>query len=288
MLKNKVIAFLQKCHWIPDEVYLKIIYYLKMGEKLNLDNPQKFSEKLQWLKLYDRNPKYTQYVDKYEVKEYIKQVLGEEYVIPTIGVYDCPEEIDFEKLPSKFVLKCTHDSGGLVLCQDKMKLEKQEVIERLNKCLKRKYFYKYREWPYKDVKPRIICEKLLEENIKDYKFYCFHGEPCFLYVSQGLVIDHTLKVDFYSMEWEKEPFKRLDYENFDETLEKPTKFKEMKEICRKLSKNLNFVRVDLYQVGEKIFFSELTFTPCAGFMPIEPIAYDKILGEKLKLPMKEK
>ncbi len=165
---------------IPDELYLKIYYWLRINKKLNLDNPKTFNEKLQWLKLYDRNPAYVNLVDKYEVRKYIAEVIGKEYLIPLIGVWDKFEDINFSKLPNQFVLKCTHDSGGIVICTDKSKLEFEVARKKINNSLNRNYFYHAREWPYKDIKPRIICEEYMVngsgKELKDYKFMCFNGE----------------------------------------------------------------------------------------------------------------
>lgn len=274
--------------WLPDKIYLKILYKLIKGCKLDLESPKTFNEKLQWLKLYDRNQKYTEYVDKYEVRKYIKTKIGKEYLIPLLAVYEKFNDINFDDLPNRFVLKCTHDSGRVVICKDKTKLDIKKASNMICKSLKKNYYYNGREWPYKNVKPRIVCEKLLEDNIKDYKFYCFNGIPKFLYVSQGLVYDHSLKVNFYDMNWNKVQFKRNDYNNFDLSLDPPTMFEKMKEICKKLSQDIPFVRVDLYQVKEKIYFSELTFTPTSGFMPIEPEEYNLIIGDMLQLPLKNK
>jgi len=276
-LNNKLFRIL------PDWVYLKIKYKLIMGRTLNLKNPKSFNEKLQWLKLYDRNPLYTKMVDKYEVRNLITDTIGNEYLIPLYGVYNSVTDIDFEKLPNSFVLKTTHDSGGIVICKSKANLDIMKAKATLKNSLNRNYYYVGREWPYKDVNPRIVCEEFIEENIKDYKFYCFNGEPVYLYVSQGLVNDHSLKVSFYDMEWNKAPFGREDYPTFNYDIPKPNLFEEMKEICRRLSKDMAFVRVDLYEVNNKVYFSELTLTPVSGFMPFTPEKYDYILGELITI-----
>ena len=166
----------------PDKLYLKLKYRLIMGKKLDLINPKTYNEKLQWLKLYDRNPLYSNLVDKYEVRKYIEEKIGEEYLIPLIGVYNSFEEINFEELPEKFVLKCTHDSGSVVVCPNKKILNINETKLNINKALKRNFYYQGREWPYKNVTPRIVCEKMLDSRIIDYKIFCFNGKPEFLYV----------------------------------------------------------------------------------------------------------
>lgn len=275
-------------NWLSDEYYLKIIYKYKMNKNLNLNNPMTFNEKLQWLKLNDRNPLYTRLVDKYEVRSYISTIIGDEYLIPIIGVYKNVDEIDFENLPNQFVLKCTHDSGSVVVCKNKSEINEKEIKNKMNKVLKKNYYYKWREWPYKNVKPRIICEKLLENNIIDYKIFCFNGKAKFLYVGQGLVSDHSLKIDFFDLNWNKMKFRRNDYESFEIIPNKPTKFDEMINIAEKLSYNIPFVRIDLYEVDGNIYFSEYTFTPGAGFITFEPEIQDEKLGQLLEIPSKDK
>lgn len=268
----------------PDKLYIKLKYRLIMGKKLDLVNPKTYNEKLQWLKLYDRNPLYSKLVDKYEVRKYIKQKIGEEYLIPLIEIYDSFDEIDFNKLPEKFVLKCTHDSGSVVVCNDKNLIEINEIEKNIKKALGINFYYYGREWPYKNVKPRIVCEKMLDSKIIDYKIFCFNGKPKFLYVGQGLVSDHSLKIDFYDLEWNVMDFKRSDYDSFEKKLDKPVRFDEMIKIAEELSENIPFVRIDLYEVDSKIYFSEFTFTPAGGYLPFEPIEYDKKIGELLQLP----
>src|SRR5699024_8410056 len=174
-------------NWLPDKIYLKICFRAKMRRKIDFSNVRTYNEKLQWLKINDRNPIYTKMVDKYEVREYIANHIGEEYLIPLIGVYDSFEEINFNELPNQFVLKCTHDSGGLVICKDKSKLDIEAARKKINDSLKRNYYYLFREWPYKNVKPRVICEKYMvdefEKELKDYKFFCFNGKPKALFVA---------------------------------------------------------------------------------------------------------
>lgn len=277
---------------IPDKTYLKLKYKHKMGKKLDLENPQTFNEKMQWLKLYDRNPLYTKLVDKYEVREYIKEKIGEEYLIPLLGVYDNFDDIDFAKLPNQFVIKCTHDSGGLVVCRDKQKLDLKKAKVKINKCLKNNFYYYNREWPYKNVKPRIIIEKYMEDTnskeLVDYKFFCFNGQPKFIYVSEGLENHETAKISFVNMEFEREKFKRTDYKDFETIPSRPKNFEEMKEISKILSHDVRFLRVDLYEINGKVYFGELTFTPCAGFLPFEPKEYDKIIGEWIDLEENKK
>ena len=275
-----------------DKLYLEILYKKIFNRELDLKNPKTFNEKLQWLKLYNRNPKYTELVDKYEVKKYIKDLIGEEYIIPTLGIYDKFNEIDFDKLPNQFVIKCTHDSGSIIICRDKNKLNLKDAKKKIEKALKKNFFYGGREWPYKNVKPRIIIEKFMqngeEESLKDYKFYCFNGTPKFLYVSEGMENHETAKVSFFDMNLEFTDFHRDDYKQMDKKPDKPVNFEEMKKLVAKLSKNIPFLRVDLYEINRKVYFSEFTFSPCSGFMPFNPEKYDEIIGNLLELPGEKK
>lgn len=271
---------------MPDKMFLKLLYRARMGKKLDLKNPKSFNEKLQWLKLYDRKPLYTTLVDKYEVKKYVKDLIGEEYVIPTLGVWDKFEDIDFDALPEQFVLKCTHDSGGLVICRDKSKLDIDAAREKINVCLKKNYFYANREWPYKDVKPRIIAEKYMtngEKGLRDYKFYCFNGNVPYLYISEGLEDHKTAQISFLNNDWSFAPFGRSDYAPFDKLPEKPKNYDSMLDLAKKLSKGYSFLRVDLYEIEDKIYFSEFTFSPCSGMMPFSSLEWDRKLGEYIDL-----
>ena len=241
---KKLFSFLAErgvLNWMSDEAFLKKLYKINMGEKLNLKAPKTFNEKLQWLKLYNRKPEYTKMVDKYEAKNYVANLIGAEYIIPTLGVWEKFEDIDFDALPNQFVLKCTHDSGGLVICRDKSKLNFNSAKLKINKSLKRNFYKLGREWPYKNVKPRIIAEQYMEDNngkngLMDYKFYCFNGKPEFLYISNGLEDHSTAKISFVTLDWEFADFKRLDFRPFDSLPKKPSKFMEMLELCEILSK----------------------------------------------------
>lgn len=277
---------------IPDRIYLQLHFRSRTGKRLNLKAPKTFNEKLQWLKLYDRKPEYTTMVDKYAAKKYVAEKIGEEHIVPTLGVWDTFDDIDFNLLPNRFVLKCTHDSGGLVICRDKSKLDIDAAREKINKSLGKNYYWHGREWPYKNVKPRIIAEKYLEESgeesteiagLTDYKFYCFNGTPQYLYVSKGLEDHSTAKISFLTLDWQFAPFKRSDFAGFDSLPPKPTKLDEMIEIAGKLAEGKKFLRVDLYQVDDKIYFSELTFSPCSGMMPCEPREWDRKLGDMLRI-----
>lgn len=272
---------------LNDSFYLKYVYKEQTGKKLNLKNPQTFNEKLQWLKIHDRKDIYTTMVDKYEAKKYVASIIGDEYIIPTLGVYDSFDDIDFSKLPNKFVIKCTHDSGGLVICRDKKKLNILEAKQKIEKCLKKNYYYAWREWPYKNVKPRIIIEKYMEDaesnDLKDYKLFCFDGKPEFLYVSEGLENHDTAKMIFLDMNYKPTKFKRRDFNNFDTLPKKPINFELMKKFAAILSKNIKHVRIDFYEINSKLYFGEMTFYTSGGFIPFEPAEYDKLLGDLIDL-----
>lgn len=273
---------------MDDESYLKLSYKVLMGKKLDLNNPKKFSEKLQWLKLNDRQDIYTTMVDKYEVKEYVARKIGDEYIIPTLEVYSSFDEIDFSKLPENFVLKCTHDSGGNIVCRDKSKLDFLKSKKKIESTMKKNFYYAAREWPYKNVKPRIIVEQFMKDEkqrngLIDYKFYCFHGKPQFLYVSEGLENHSTAKISFLNLDYSFADFQRPDYQHFRKLPVKPVNYNKMIEIATKLSQNIPFVRVDLYEINNKVYFSELTFSPCGGFMKFEPEKYDEKIGEMIDL-----
>lgn len=274
-------------NYMNDKLYLKIFYRQIFNERLNLDNPQTFNEKLQWLKLYDRKPIYVIMVDKYEVKKYVSNIIGDEYIIPTLGIWDNFDDIEFDKLPEQFVLKCTHDSGGIVICKDKKNLNIKEAKRKIEKSLKRNYYYYTREWPYKNVKPRIIAEKFISDDSKeellDYKIMCFNGKAEYSFVCSERH-SNGLKIDFYDLNWKKMPFKR-HYPNSDRKLEKPLNYNLMIELAERLSQNTTFLRVDFYEVNGKTYFGELTFFPGSGFEEFSPKEWDRKLGELIDLSL---
>lgn len=282
-------SFLKK---MDDASYLKMLFKDKFGRELNLENPQTFNEKLQWLKLHDRNPLYTEFVDKYEVRKHVATAIGEEYLIPLVGgPWDSFAEIDFEKLPDQFVLKCTHDSGGLVICRDKSKLDTVAARKKIQKCLQRNYYWSSREWPYKNVTPRIIAEKYMEDEnsacgLTDYKFFCFNQEPRLIYISQGLENHATASISFFDLDGNKMPFGRTDFKPIEGSLTLPTNFNEMVQTAQELAKMVEspFVRIDLYSILGYVCFSEITFSPCGGMLPFEPIEWDSELGSWIGLP----
>ena len=271
---------------INDEEYLKKIYKVYMGHSLNLDNPKTFNEKLQWLKLYNRNPRYIKMVDKYKVREYISEKIGEEYLIPLLGVWDDPDDIDFDTLPNQFVLKCNHNSGlGMCICKDKKNLDIQKVKKELEKGLEEDYYLSGREWPYKNVPRKIICEKYLGDNPNDYKFYCFDGKAKVVGIYQDRNTEKETTGDFFDMDFNWLDF-TFNMPNAKVKPSKPSHFEEMIRIARILSEGIPHVRVDLYLSNDKIYFGELTFFDGSGFDKIEPIEWNIKLGDWINLPEK--
>lgn len=273
---------------MPDKIYLEKVYKLRMGRKLNLDNPQTYNEKLQWLKLYDRKPEYTKMVDKYAVKDYVAKKIGAEHIIKTLGVWDKFDDIDFTTLPNQFVLKTTHDSGGVVICKDKNVLNMKEARKRIEWSLNRKYYYIWREWPYKDVKPRIIAEEYMVDEsgyeLKDYKFFCFNGKVKALFVAKDRTkVNEETKFDFFDENFNHLPFTN-GHPNSEPPYFKPENFEKMKELAEKLSIGIPHVRVDFYNINGKIYFGELTFSHWSGLTPFNPEEWDYEFGSWIELP----
>lgn len=276
--------------YMSDRLFLKVSFFIRTGKRLNLNDPQTFNEKLQWLKLYNRNPEYSRMVDKYEAKKYVASIIGDEHIIPTIGVYDSAEEIPWDSLPDKFVIKCTHDSGGVVICKDKNSLNIKRVKEKLSKGLKRSYFYQNREWPYKNVKPRIICEEYMVDEsgyeLKDYKFFCFNGVVKCLKVDFDRNIDHH--ANYYDVNWKLLGLGENKFPpDYTRTISKPETLLEMISFAEQLSKDFPFVRVDFYSIMNRVYFGEITFFPSSGMGLFTSNEWDCILGSWIKLP-KEK
>lgn len=288
--KRYMIAILRRALlFLPDKAYLIIIYKLIFGKKLDLDNPQSYNEKLQWLKLYDRNPQYTRMVDKYEAKKYVASIVGEEYIIPTLGVWDKFDDINFDKLPQQFVLKTTHDSGGVVICRDKSKFDKVAARKKMEKSLHHDYYRTSKEWPYKNVKRRIIAEKYMEDEsgeLKDYKFFCFDGEPRLILVCKNRFSKSGLTEDFFSCNWTHLNIRRPLHPNSETNIIPPVQLDKMISLSKQLSADISFIRTDFYEIGDKIYFGELTFFPASGFEKFVPEEWDKTLGEWLNLPKK--
>ncbi|MCM1296055.1 MAG: hypothetical protein NC311_10985 [Muribaculaceae bacterium] len=270
---------------LPDAVYLRLKFRKNFGRWPNLKNPKTFNEKLNWLKLHDRNPLYTRMVDKYEAKQYVASIIGEEYIIPTYGVWDRAEDIDFDSLPDKFVLKATHDSGRVIICKDKSKLDKKKAIGEMRESLHRNFYAVTREWPYKNVKPRIIAEQLLEASddveLADYKVHNFNGTPKVILVCRDRFKETGLTEDFFDTEWKHIDVRRPGHPNAS-TLEKcPESLAKMLDLSEKLSKDYPFMRTDFYTIGGKVFFGEITLYPASGSVPFDPNNYDDVMGEWL-------
>ena len=270
-----------------DEFYLRLLYRNRMHKKLDLNNPKTYNEKLQWLKLHDRKPEYTQMVDKCAAKKYVAERIGEEYIVPTLGVWNRFEDIDFDALPNQFVLKCTHDSGGLVICRDKNKLDIEKAKKKINSSLKRNYFYSGRENPYRDVPPRIIAEKFMVDEsgveLKDYKIFCFNGKPMYIQVDFGRYTEHERNM--YSTNWDYMGFSSRYPTNPDRVIEKPLCLEKMLEVAANLSAGIPHLRVDLYVINEKVHFGELTFYHGSGFEKFKPEEWDRKLGDMIDLSL---
>ena len=275
--------------FLPDETYIKLKYKYKTKRKLNLENPQTFNEKLQWLKLYDRKDIYTKLVDKYEVKKIVSEIIGEEYIIPTLGVWDKFNDIEFDKLPEQFVLKCTHDSGGLCICNNIEEFNVKKAKKIITGSLKHNFYWSGREWPYKNVVPRILAEKFIEdielEEARDYKFFIFNGCAKLLYVATDRMNkEKDTCFDFYDID-----FKHLEIRNGHPNnlcyISKPKNFELMKKISEEIAVQLQLhhVRVDLYEVNGKVYFGELTFFHECGFSSFEPEEWDWKMGEWITL-----
>lgn len=270
--------------FIPTKPYLKMVYRIKTGKKLNLKKPNGFCEKLNWLKVNNIHPEYTDLVDKIKVREYVEKKLGEDICFPIYGSWEKYEDIDFDKLPEKFVLKCNHDSGSVKIIKDKSLIDHKELSKFFKSRLKINPYTLGREYPYKNVKPMIMAERFMtpdgEGDINDYKFFCFNGKPEIMFIATERSTD--CKFDFYDME-----FNHLDLENIHPScgreLEKPAMFDEMKELAAKLSEGMKFVRIDLYQINGKIYFGEFTFFHGGGFWLFEPYSWEEKLGSLLEI-----
>ena len=274
---------------LPDKLFIQMKFFKNFHRFPNLKDPKTFNEKLQWLKLFNRNPYYTKLVDKYEVKKIVAELIGEEYIIPTLGVWDSADNIDFDKLPDRFVLKATHDSGRVIVCKNKKELDKEWARKEMAKSLKRDFYALTREWPYKDVPRRIIAEEFIEDpsgDLKDYKFFCFNGVAEFFKVDFDRFTDH--KANYYNKNWNLLPFEEIVCPaNNRVKHEAPENFDKMIEFAEVLSKGLPFARIDFYNNNGKIYFGEVTFFPNSGMGRFNPAKTDIQLGEMIKLPPKK-
>ena len=280
--------------WLPDKTYLQLLYRFKMGHRLDLNHPKTFTEKIQWLKLYNRRPEYTLMVDKYAVKKYVADIIGEKYIIPTLGVWDKPEDIDWDALPNEFVLKTTHGggSGGVVICKDKNTFDRNKAILTLRDSMNGDIYRSLREWPYKDVKKRVLAEKYMAPkdmvnnpiyDLSDYKFFCFNGEPKYCQVIRDRHSKES--IDFYDMNWRHQEFVGLNpiASNGINPVPRPLLLDDMICICHKLSENMKFVRIDMYVIDNRIYFGEITFYPASGMGLFNPDKWNEELGNLISL-----
>ena len=277
--------------FIPDKMFLQIYYFARFKKFINFKNPKTYNEKINWLKLNDRKKIYTSLVDKYDVKEKVAKVIGNEYIIPTLGVWNSFDEIDFVKLPDKFVLKCTHDSEGVYIVKDKNKLNVKEARQKINEAMKYNFYYIGREWPYKNIKPRIIAEKYMEDHVdgelRDYKFFCFDGKAKLMFIATDRNIGEA-KFDYYDLD-----FNHLDivqhYTNSDKEIRKPKNFDKMIQLSEKITQyfKLKHARIDFYEVDGELYFGEITFYHFSGLQPFKPKEWDEKIGNLLVLDKKQ-
>lgn len=274
---------------LPDELYIRMHYRLSIGRKLNLDNPVTYTEKVQWLKLYDRKPLYTQLADKIEVKKYVESRIGKEHIVPTYGVWDKFDDIDFDALPDSFVLKCNHDCGSVVLVKDKNSFNKEEARKKLNRALKRNYYWGGREWQYKNIPPKIFAEKLLEDEtqnaekgITDYKVFCFNGHAKLVEVVRGRY--ENLTQDYYDVQWTKTTIFNPQDKTSEDIIPRPVFLKEMIELSELLSSGITLIRVDWFHINGALFSGEMTLYEGGGFDEFGSYEQDKYLGGLISLP----
>ncbi|MBE6286824.1 MAG: glycosyl transferase [Mediterranea massiliensis] len=270
-----------------DKFYLSLRHRIAFSKKMDWENPLSYNEKMQWLKLYDRNPIYTIMADKFLVKEYVANLIGEEHVVPLIGVWDNPEDIDWDALPDKFAMKCNHNSGGgMIICKDKSKLQISKAMEGLRKGLKDDYYLRSREWPYRNIPRKIIAEKFMDDGrkgeLQDYKIWCFNGVPTYMYVSNkgGRIYEN-----FYDMDFNVADINHGS-DRYEPEYKKPAQFEEMKQLATKLSQGLPFVRVDFFIVCGTVYFAEFTFYDWGGFRPFSDYVTDLKIGNFITLPEK--
>lgn len=279
-------------NFIPDLPYLKLIYWAEMGKKLNIKNPQTFNEKIQWLKLYDRDTDKIKYVDKYEVRNYIAKTIGKQYLIPLINVYDEVNQINWSTLPNTFVLKCTHGSGSNIICKNKNNLDINLAKKKLKKWMNQNWYNFGREWEYKHIKPRIICEKFIVDDsgndLKDYKIMCYNGSAKCIFVCLNRNSKTGLNINIYDRDWNLLPVERVGVPKSEEFVKKPKNLDLMLNLAEILAKDFPFLRVDFYEANGRVYFGEITFYPGSGFRGFKPESYDETLGSWIKLPFENK
>ena len=290
-IRRFAVRHLRKMRFLPSKLYVHFHYEYFSGKKFNIKDPRDFNEKIEWYKVFYRPPILTQLADKYEVRPYVKEKIGEQYLNELYAVYDRPEEIDFDSLPNKFVIKANHTNGHNIIVEDKKKLDKQRAVKKLNKWLGvNQYYRRGQEWAYKDIKPKLVIEKFLEQegqsSLIDYKFYCFNGTPKFVDVHLDREDDH--KQSCFDMGFNLLPFRKGSKINpLSSQIIKPTNFEEMVEISKTLAHKLPFVRVDLYAINGKTIFGELTFYPSDARKHFYPTKYNRVIGDYFELPKLE-
>lgn len=279
-----LVTLIQKLHvCLSDRICVKILYILYFGKRLDFNNPQTFNEKLNWLKIYDQNPLYTKLADKYEVKEYVRSLIGDEYIVKNYGVWDRYEDINFDALPDNFVIKTTHDSGGVYVCRSKSKINFQQIKKFINRNLKKNFYYISWEWPYKNIKPRIIIDEYLNDGrigeLQDYKFWCFNGTPTYIYITNK---GDKIYENFYDMDFTPVDINHGSPRYYPEYT-KPEHFEEMRELAKSLSAGIPFVRVDFFVVNNCVYFGEYTFYDWGGVRPFDNYDTDLELGKLLHI-----
>lgn len=290
MNRDEIMTFIKRSlRFLPDKTYIKLYYHLRVGRKLNIDNPETLNEKLQWLKFNYRFPLQTVVSDKLLVRDYVKEKIGDKYLIPLLGTWEHFDDIDFSLLPEKFVLKCNHDSGSLIICKDKAKVNYADARRKIEKSLKNNFFYIGREYQYKNIKPMIICEEFISEdgNVPtDYKIYCFNGEPDVIMVCKDRFDknSHRATYLYFDKEWNFQPLNKGDENLKDIDVLKPDNLDEMINIARKLSQDFIFARIDLYNIKGRIYFGEITLSSNSGFDSDIKYETDLMFGRKLKIP----
>lgn len=280
---------IKKCpHLMSDKFYISVLWKMVMGYELDWEHPKTYNEKLQWLKLYDRKPIYTTMVDKYRAKQWIADRIGEQYVIPTLAVYNSVDEIDLYKLPDQFVLKCNHDSGSVAICRDKSTFDLEAAKRKLGDALKKNFYWEEREWPYKNVKRCVFAEKYLEvdegKDLSDYKLFTFNGEPKFCYITSGRDSATGLKEDFFDMNGNLLVLNQKGFRNAEITPLLPANYDKMIELSRRIAVGTSHLRVDYYEINGRLFIGELTFFDGGGFVPFYPDEWNRTAGDWIKIP----
>jgi hypothetical protein len=273
------------CRLVPDRPWLAAMYLMRVGRPLHLDPPRTFTEKIQWLKLYRRNPRLTTLADKYAVRQYVAEHVGTELLIPLVGVYDSFEQVPFSELPDRFILKATHGSGWNVLCRDRGAFDTGEARRQFALWMRTNYYWPGRSWPYKNIQPRVLCEHLLSTGdtpgLDDYKIHCFGGRPAYIQYITGRFVGQT-RESFYDTDWTLQEF-TLTFPPHDRPQPAPQRLRDMVHIASKLSQGLAYARIDLYEVGGRVYFGEVTLHPANGMDNFTPRRYDDILGEMVDL-----